>query len=95
MADIRVFKLINGDEIVGNVTEQMFGVDTVYEISKPRQMIVQQTKQGPRSGLIPWILSAPDSTITLNKTHYYGQPVKVEKEIANYYTEVTTSIALI
>lgn len=93
--DIRVFKLINGDEIVGNVKEKMEGINTVYSVSKPRQMvIVQNTAKGPVSGLIPWVLSAPDATIELTKDKIFSQ-APVTKDVEDYYFEVTSSIALV
>lgn len=91
--EIKVIKLINGDEIVGKVQEKMKGITSIVCISKPRQMIVQNTKNGPVSGLIPWILSAPDCDVYLESEKFFAMS-SVSKEVEDYYLEVTSSIAL-
>lgn len=91
--DIKVFKLINGDEIVAEVQEQMNGIGKRYKLIKARQMIVQNTSKGPISGLIPWIMSAPDCEIVLEPDRFFAMG-SVSKEVEDHYFEVTSSIAL-
>jgi hypothetical protein len=91
--EIKVIKLINGDELVGKVQEKMAGIADAILVSKPRQMIVQNTKNGPVSGLIPWILSAPDCDVYLTPDKFFAIS-NVSKEVEDYYLEVTSSIAL-
>lgn len=92
--DIFVFKLVNGDEIVGTVSERMEGTISKMVIHKPRQMVVQNTKQGPQAGLVPWVLSTPDCDFPIEKEHYFAA-IPAPKEICDYYLEITSGIALV
>jgi hypothetical protein len=93
MRNIKVFKMNNGDEIVSDTKIKMEGTKTIFVLLRPRQMIVQNTAKGPISGLIPWILSAPDSEVELSEDKFFCQ-LNVTKEVEDYYLEVTSSIAL-
>lgn len=77
---IKVFKLINGEEIISEVAD-IYGTDN-YELKSPATIIVQQTEQGVGIGLAPY-MPYVSGTISLYKSAVasYGSPeVKMENE---------------
>jgi hypothetical protein len=76
---IKVFKLINGEEIISEVVGN--GAED-YELKSPATIIVQQTEQGVGIGLAPYMPYVSGS-ISLNKSAVasHGSPeVKMENE---------------
>lgn len=77
---VRVFKLINGEEIISEITD-IYGAED-YELSSPATIIVQQTEQGVGVGLAPY-MPYVSGKINLNKSAVasHGSPeVKMENE---------------
>lgn len=91
--DIKVFKLINGEELVAYATERMAINKTEYILEKPRVMQVMATKQGPQAGLVPWMISAPDATFTLSEDKYFVV-ADAPKDVSDYYMEITSGLKL-
>ena len=52
MADIRVFKTLSGEEIL---TEVVYVKDTHYVLKNPSVLVLQETEQGMRVGLAPFM----------------------------------------
>lgn len=77
---IKVFKLINGEEIISEVSD-IYGAED-YELKSPATIIVQQTEQGVGIGLAPYMPYVAGK-ISLNKSAVasHGSPeVKMENE---------------
>jgi hypothetical protein len=60
MTDIKVFKLISGEEIIGKVAEAGYG----YELENPATIMMQQTEKGIGMALMAYMPYA-DGTIKL------------------------------
>jgi hypothetical protein len=52
MMKVRVFKLINGEEIISEIFNYY---DQTVELKKPAQIVVQQTERGMGVGLAPYM----------------------------------------
>lgn len=52
MSDIRVFKTLNGEDIITEVKEIK---DTHYIVENPSVLVLQETEQGVRVGLAPFM----------------------------------------
>jgi hypothetical protein len=61
MSDIVVIKLVSGEEVIAREVGEVFGM--VYE--KPRVFQMMQTQQGMGAALVPYIMSAPDETVSI------------------------------
>lgn len=55
MANIRVFKLISGEELIADLAQQF---DSYLEIKTPATIMLQQTQQGVGVGLMPYMAYA-------------------------------------
>jgi hypothetical protein len=51
MTDIRVFKLISGEELIAKVTEAGYG----YELESPATIMMQQTEKGIGMALMAYM----------------------------------------
>lgn len=60
---IKVFKLINGEELIAKVESNSFG----WVLTDPAAIVIQQTDKGVGVGLAPYMPYALGE-ITLNKT---------------------------
>lgn len=85
---VMIIKMVSGEEIL--VKEETG--ENVF--SKPRVMQVMQDQSGEmRAGLVPWIITAPDATVTISKmaiAAILDAPLDVEKS----YLSSTSGIAL-
>ena len=88
--EVKIFKLINGDEIVAYATERLQGG---YDVEKPRAMQVMPTHEGPQAGLVPWIITNPDVSLTLTTDKYFCAG-DAPKHVEDYYLEITSSIKI-
>jgi len=52
MANIRVFKLINGEELIGEIFNRF---DRHLELKSPAVIVIQQTQQGVGVALMPYM----------------------------------------
>jgi hypothetical protein len=55
MNNIKVFKLISGEEIIGEVFNNF---DQTLELKSPAAIVIQQTQQGVGVGLMPYMAYA-------------------------------------
>lgn len=63
---IKVFKLINGEELISKVSNS-YADDSYYTLDRPASIMLQQTQQGVNVGLAPYMPYA-NSEIRLNKS---------------------------
>lgn len=52
MSNIKLYKLISGEEIIG---EWKSTVDNVYRLNKPATIVMQRTEQGVGIALMPYL----------------------------------------
>jgi hypothetical protein len=79
---IKVFKLINGEELIAEVLETYAYGSDAYDLKSPATIIVQQTEQGVGIGLAPY-MPYVTGNVCLNKSAVasHGTPeVKMENE---------------
>ena len=83
---VKVFKLINGEELIATVSTQS---DTVYHLTDPTTIVMQQTERGVGVALMPYMPYA-GKQVTLNKSAVAseGSPLV---EMQNEYSRVTGS----
>lgn len=85
--DAVTIKLSSSEEIIARFVDED---SDHYVIEKP--VILIQGQQGV--GMMPWMMSAEDSKITLNKRNVVAV-VKTMADVAKAYTENTSSIQLV
>lgn len=90
--DIKVFKLVTGEELMSRVTDED---DDSFTLSKPRVVAIGP---GPNNQvsvtLIPLFASSQNGIIRLNKSSIVATPVEFSPELEKAYIEQTTGIAL-
>ena len=88
--EVRIFKMPNGDEIIGSST----GDGSNWYITKPRLVTMSMDQHGhPRLGLMPWVLLAPDEKFPVH-TNNILTSVEANKEVTDLYLQQTTSLDL-
>lgn len=81
--DIRVFKMINGEEIIGEVSN--FSGDT-YELKSPATIVLQQTERGVGVGIAPYMPYA-GTTIVMYK-HAIASEGTPDQNMVNEYNRI-------
>lgn len=83
MMKVKVFKLINGEEIISEIFNYY---DQTVELKKPAQIVVQQTERGMGVGLAPY-MPYVDGTVHLyrNAIASEGEPVE---QMRNEYSRL-------
>ena len=94
MNEIKVFKLVNGDELIAEVVSGHGAVN--WKIKKIRMVLMQQHAQSGQLGLglLPWLASNVDGEFELYSTALVGVPFNPEDELQKAYLQQTTGIAL-
>lgn len=64
MSDVRVFKMINGEEIIGSIVSTD---SSKYEVKNPAQIVLQRTETGMGVAIAPYMPYA-DGNINLYQT---------------------------
>jgi hypothetical protein len=64
MGDVKVFKMISGEEIIGNVVSSD---SSKYEVKNPAQIVLQRTETGMAVAMAPYMPYA-DGNINLYST---------------------------
>jgi hypothetical protein len=80
MTDIKVFKLISGEEIIA---EMFSWKDGLYELKSPATIIMQQTEKGIGMALMAYMPYA-DGNINLYKQCIASEGVPSDKMINEY-----------
>ena len=84
---IKVLKMSNGDEVIGNVSDSS---DQHTFIDKPRVVF----HNGEQGGLMPYCISNPDvKNFPLNRSLIVGS-FDAPKELADGYLQSTTGLIL-
>lgn len=83
--DLATFKLVNGDEIVGEVVTAIAGE---YEVSNP--MTVVPSQKGV--GLFPSLMTGKDKAVVTLKAQHVMMAVLTTDELKSHYTQLVTGI---
>ena len=81
--EIKVFKLINGEEIISKASE----TGTGWKLNSPAQIVMQQTKDGVGVALAPYMpYAAGDITLYMHSVASEATPeVKMENEYSRLF----------
>ena len=93
MTEIKHYKLISGEEIIGkfsDVRDDNIFLTSVYLI------LAHPTSTGQLGyAMIPWLIASPDAEVKIPVVHILGEPENaLPKEIEDYYLQQTSRIAL-
>jgi hypothetical protein len=92
MDNIRVFKIMTGEEIISRVTEE---TDTTFTLNKPRVVAIAPGPNGQVSvTLIPLFASNQDGDAGLEKAAIVAEVSEINDELEKGYIQQTTGIAL-
>jgi len=84
MSELRILKLISGEEIVGDILSDT--ADGVL-IQDPCTLGLMQSQTGPRLNMMPMLLFSEQKKVQLQKSHIL-YTVTVAQEIQNKYNEI-------
>ena len=92
MSDVKLVRLITGEEILGKVIES----GNTISISNPVRVVVMPSKADPTTpsiGLAPWMEFAEDKAFTVHMAHVItmGNPIR---EFLNQYNSMNGGIVL-
>ena len=79
---VKVFKMINGEEIISEVKETLSASSDTYTLDSPASIVMQQTERGVGVGIAPY-MPYVDGPVVLYKSAIAseGNPdVKMENE---------------
>ena len=80
---IKVFKMINGEELICEVLET---TDTQYSVKSPANIMLQQTERGMGVGIAPYMPYAGDK-ITINRSAIAAEGVP-DQNMQNEYNRI-------
>lgn len=91
--DFKLLKLTNGDEIIGRFVS---GETDFIHLSHVRVFVVHPDGKGQATiQMIPWLVSAPDVTAKIDRTHIVGEATtSLPKELEDAYLKHTTQIQI-
>ena len=87
--DVKVLKLITGEEIIARVTEEK---NNLISLEKPMilQMLAPNTSTGQVGfALIPWMKAAKNEKVTISTEHIIAEDGGSEQTEKNYLQLVT------
>jgi len=87
--DVKVLKLITGEEIIARVTEEK---NNLISLEKPMilQMLAPNTSTGQVGfALIPWMKAAKNEKVTISTEHIIAEDGGSEQTQKNYLQLVT------
>lgn len=83
MSKVRVFKLVNGEDLIGEVFNWY---DSHVELKNPAQIVLQQTQQGVGVGLAPY-MPFVEGNLELSRSAIAAQG-EPKQEMANEYNRI-------
>ena len=86
--DVKVLKLITGEEIIARVTEEK---NNLISLEKPMilQMLAPNTTGQVGFALIPWMKAAKNEKVTISTEHIIAEDEGSEQTQKNYLQLVT------
>lgn len=91
--EIKVFKIVTGEEIISRVTDED---ESAYQLDRPRVVAIAPNPQTGQMSvtLIPLFAVDQDGTATIYKSAVVGEPHAINEELEKGYLQQTTNIAL-
>ena len=85
--DVKILKLITGEEVMARVTEQ----NNLLELDNPMTLQAIPTNQQGQMGfaLVPWIMSGKSNKIIISIDHVIAQDDPKDQAEKNYLANVT------
>ena len=85
--DVKILKLITGEEVMARVTEQR----DLLELDNPMTLQAIPTNQQGQMGfaLVPWIMSGKSNKIIISIAHVIAQADPKDQAEKNYLAQVT------
>lgn len=83
MNDVKVFKMINGEEIIGELFNWK---DGLYEVKNPAQIVLQKTEKGMGVAIAPYMPYA-DGNVTLY-SNAIAADCKPDVNLVNEYHKI-------
>jgi len=89
MADIKIFKLMSGEELLGEITEK---TDDGIVVKNAVSIVYQQTEKGLGAGLAPFMPYVEDP-VTI-KEHAIASSGIPNKDMSNQYNSIFSGIVV-
>jgi hypothetical protein len=89
--NIMVLKMQSGDELISELVEE---AEDFAVLKRPRVLQIMQTQQGMQMGLVPWLISAPESECVVMKDSF-ATWVTAPEDIAKAYMQQVSQIQLL
>lgn len=80
MSNVRIFKLMSGEEVIGELVQSELMISTKVQVKNPAKILVSQ--QGV--GMIPFCMLSKDQVVDINQDHVTCITTP-EDEVANGY----------
>jgi len=87
--EVKVFKLVSGEEVIGKVEELDFGK---WLVSDARTLGINH--QSGTAGWMPFMMSHPEATVTIKTDHVLAVAKSVPSDMEKKYLADTSGIAL-
>ena len=94
MSDIKIFKLVNGDELIAEVVSGHQAIN--WKVRRVRMILMQQHAQSGQIGLglLPWLASNIDGEVEIYSASLMTLPFDPEENLQKEYLSQTSGIAL-
>jgi hypothetical protein len=94
MSKIMGVMLVTGEELIGQFEEKLEDSFT-YTVKKPRVVALLRSPNGQQGlGLVPWIKSNMDVTVSVLKAQTVCEPYEALAQIEEAYLQETSGIQL-
>lgn len=92
MSDVKIFKLINGDELIGDAVP----TETAWLVKNPLSiMFVRNANGQPAKALSDWVMLHPGvKQIEIYQHSLLIKPIDAPKEAANAWRQETSGLVL-
>lgn len=94
---VAIFKLITGEELIGEWITSASDVEIVYTIRRPLKVtIVRDPSTGqPGKALMDWVILAPElEQVELYRSSVLCQPIQATRELADVWLQQTSGLIL-
>lgn len=81
MSDIKIFKIITGEEVISEVAEVK---DTHFILKNPSELVLQQTDDGVSVGLVKFMPYASKNVVGLYVTSIVAEAIPDDNMIKEY-----------
>ncbi len=94
---VAIFKLVNGEELIGEWITSASDVETVYTIRRPLKVtIVRDPSTGqPGKALMDWVILAPEiEQVEIHRHVVMCRPIQATRELADVWLQQTSGLIL-